>query len=388
MIAHLFKYIWNQKRRNFLILLEIFFSFIILFAISSLIIYHYQIFKEPTGFNYKNVWVIDIDWKDTKFEKVLSLLPEIKKRIQSFQEVVGVSYSRANSPFSGSTTNTTITRGKIEMESDRFSVDEDYAKVMQLPLLKGRWFNASDTVGGRRVIVINTALKEALFPQENALGTKVIINKKEHTIIGLIGNYKYRGVLLQNRSGFFSLPKKEQFYLSNIMINVKPGVAADFENKMLKSINAIAPDWVFEVDYLENKQKDKRLQVLLPIIIFLIICGFLIFNVALGLFGVLWYNINNRRGEIGVRRAMGATYNDIAFQFVGEILVIATLSILLGLFFAIQFPLLKVFDVPMSVYLGGIGLSIVFIYLLVVACALYPSTQAATIQPAEALHED
>ncbi|HEY0176662.1 MAG TPA: FtsX-like permease family protein, partial [Pedobacter sp.] len=122
--------------------------------------------------------------------------------------------------------------------------------------------------------------------------------------------------------------------------------------------------------------------------ILLVISGFLIFNVALGLFGVLWYNISKRRGEIGLRRAIGASAVSVYGQLVGEALVLATFSLIIGSFFAVQFPLLHVFDLPASVYLTSILLSILFIYLLVIICSLYPGKQAAAIHPAVALHED
>jgi putative ABC transport system permease protein len=118
------------------------------------------------------------------------------------------------------------------------------------------------------------------------------------------------------------------------------------------------------------------------------VAGFLIINVALGLFGVLWYNINKRKGEIGLRRAVGATGNSILWQLVGEAIVLSTLSLILGSFFAIQFPLLNVFDLQANIYITAIGLAILFIYVLVVACAIYPGKQAAAIYPAVALHEE
>jgi putative ABC transport system permease protein len=118
------------------------------------------------------------------------------------------------------------------------------------------------------------------------------------------------------------------------------------------------------------------------------VAGFLIANVALGLFGVLWYNINKRRGEIGLRRAVGATGTAISMQLVAEALVLSSLSLILGSFFAIQFPLLNVFDLPSGVYLSAIALSVIFLYLLVIICALYPGKQAAGIYPAVALHEE
>jgi putative ABC transport system permease protein len=72
--------------------------------------------------------------------------------------------------------------------------------------------------------------------------------------------------------------------------------------------------------------------------------------VALGIFGVLWYNINKRRGEIGLRRAVGATGNDISKQLVGEAFVLCTMSLILGLFFVVQFPLLGALQLPPENY--------------------------------------
>jgi putative ABC transport system permease protein len=71
-----------------------------------------------------------------------------------------------------------------------------------------------------------------------------------------------------------------------------------------------------------------------------------------------------------------------------EALILATFSLIIGSFFAIQFPLLNVFDLPAGVYLTALVLAILFIYLLVLICSLYPGRQAAAIYPAVALHEE
>jgi putative ABC transport system permease protein len=122
--------------------------------------------------------------------------------------------------------------------------------------------------------------------------------------------------------------------------------------------------------------------------ILFIVSGFLIVNVMMGLFGILFQNIQRRKGEIGIRRALGATKNDILRHFVGETLVLTTFGVLLGVFFAIQFPIMRVFDVEASLYVVSILMAIVTIYVLVTICAFYPSKQASQIFPATALHED
>ncbi|MDB5239453.1 MAG: macrolide transporter permease [Spirosoma sp.] len=68
--------------------------------------------------------------------------------------------------------------------------------------------------------------------------------------------------------------------------------------------------------------------------------------------------------------------------------VLATFALVLGLLLAGQFPLMNVFDLDTGVYLMAMAASVLIIYLLVTLCAVFPSRQAATVQPAVALHEE
>ena len=167
-----------------------------------------------------------------------------------------------------------------------------------------------------------------------------------------------------------------------------PSVSAEFEAQLSKSIQNMGKNWTVQINHLDEMKKEKNHEIVIPMIVAFIVCGFLILNVAFGLFGVLFQNINRRRGEIGLRRAIGASAGNISTQFIAEMAVLATFSVVLGLFFAIQFPLLKVFDVAPSVYLIGILLAVIAVYSIVVLCAWFPSRQAAAIQPAMALHEE
>lgn len=147
-------------------------------------------------------------------------------------------------------------------------------------------------------------------------------------------------------------------------------------------------DGNIEIQHLTDMRYERNRMMRVPFIIFIIIATFLIINVALGIFGVLWYNINKRKGEIGLRRAVGASGWAISWQLVAEAVLLATLSLILGSFFAIQFPLMKTFNLPAENYITAFIFSILFIYGLVILCSLYPGKQAAAIYPAEALHED
>ncbi|HLX91849.1 MAG TPA: FtsX-like permease family protein, partial [Puia sp.] len=90
----------------------------------------------------------------------------------------------------------------------------------------------------------------------------------------------------------------------------------------------------------------------------------------------------------GLRRAVGASGRSVSSQLVSEAMIIATFSLILGMLLAIQFPLLHVFALASDFYLIAMGFAILFIYLLVLICSLYPGRQAAAIYPAVALHEE
>ncbi len=192
---------------------------------------------------------------------------------------------------------------------------------------------------------------------------------------------------MENTPCVFAL-QDENSYDNTILIKVRPGTDANFEAQLTKDIITMTKDWSVEVSYLTDQRQNQSNLTLVPVIIFLIISAFLLSNVVLGLFGIMNLNIARRRDEIGVRRAMGATKGNIRTQFVGEMWVIATFGIIIGLIFAIQFPIMNVFDVASGVYLMAILVSVAIIYLLVTICAYYPSRQAAKIRPAMALRED
>ena len=272
-------------------------------------------------------------------------------------------------------------------------MQDEYKEVLRLKMREGRWFGPQDDASRHEPIVINGMLKQKLFGEEEAVGKLIPINDSINYIVIVVMDY-YRAYSEYNADepGFFTrinLQKKNESRLwGSILLRVKPGKGVAFEEKMVKELSGIARNWTIEVSTLEKMRQSKAKLTLIPLIALGVVCGFLIFNVALGLFGVLWYNINKRYAEIVLRRAMGATAGQIYKQFLGKVVVVTTFGLLLGCFFAVQFTLLGVFNLSPEVYITAILTAIAFIYMLVISCALYPSRQAAAIHPATALHEE
>lgn len=398
MIKHLFRLMWNKKRGHVLLIVEILAAFLVLFGVTSLITYNLGNYRQPLGYDYRDAWTISFDARGMSDTAASDLMRQLKARTQAYSEVQAVSLFSNNTPLSQSHSNTDIFYGKIRQHTDRFHTDRDFARTLNVPVREGRWFDPSDEGEGVKPVVINQPLREALFGTGQAVGKLVsfsdpfdknVDDNEKFRVVGVIGNFKSRGEYQRNDPGVFEYVRESKpHWLRTLIVKVAPGTDASFEAKLMKDYAAMTKDWNVDVSYLEKQRKTTQNITLVPVLIFLIVSGFLLINVALGLFGVLNLSIAKRRSEIGVRRAMGATAGIITAQFVGEIWVLATFGVLIGLIFAAQFPILRVFDLEPGVYLSAIGVSALVIFAIVTLCAIYPSLQAARVQPSVALHEE
>jgi putative ABC transport system permease protein len=394
MIRHLFKLIWNKKKQNLLLMSEILVSFLVIFAVFSLIVYDYQNYMKPMGFDYENRWVISYNnTLQTKSSDSLKLFYEtIRQTLKAMPEIEDVTYTSQNYPFSNTTNTTGLNYKNVRLRRvNQFTVEDSYKNVLNMKVLEGRWFEKQDDVSKDRRIVINASLREKLFGREKAVGAVIgdEDQKSKLQVIGVVEDTKFKGDYTAMGDALFSRADTASFrWMGHLLVKVKTGASAAFEGRLYKVMAGAMKNANIEIAHLSETRRLRNRFFLIPLVVILIVAGFLIINVALGLFGVLWYNINKRRGEIGLRRAIGASGRSVSKQLVSEALILSTFSLIIGSFFAVQFPILNVGDIQASVYLLALLFSILFIYLLVLICSLYPGRQAAAIYPAVALHED
>lgn len=402
MIKHLFKLIWNKKKANLLISIEILLSFLVLFAvvtIGALNIYRY---KQPLGFTYNDVWLVSIDtrlsfdstYNEVKKTTVRQLLLAIKQ-LPEIKELT----TWAIPPYSGyrSTWADDVNGKRVVIWIHNAS--EDAKNVLGLHLTEGRWFEENDKSLNWTPVVINEHLRQEWFGNESPLGKNPYPagdhastgkRSKDYRIVGVITDLRKDGEFSELANvciEYLDIEKTTQAVSSNLLIKVKPGTNAMFKEKLDKAMASTAKGWSFDIKTLEDMRRDDFKQHITFMITVGLIAGFLLLMVALGLIGVLWQNVSRRTNEIGLRRALGSSSKQVYWQILGELLVLTTFGLLIGTAIIIQFPLLNLIDViPANIYATGLLISTILMYLLTVMCGLYPSWLAMDIEPAEALH--
>jgi putative ABC transport system permease protein len=206
MKKHLFKLIWNRKKRNCLVIIELFLSFLVLFGIAVTVIAGLKNYNSPRGFSYENVWLLKMNWHGGFFDDnydTRELINNILIEMKNHNEIENFTWTSSNTPFSGSGWSSGITLKGKQFYYDVFYTDDNFMDVMNLRLLEGRWFNREDDASTITPVVINRMMKEDIFEDDNVINLTFGDDDRDYQVIGVVENYRYRGEFEEPRYNIF-----------------------------------------------------------------------------------------------------------------------------------------------------------------------------------------
>lgn len=394
MIRHLLKLTWNRKRMNALIILEIFFSFLVVFGVVTAGVFLWSNYRSPLGYSWQNVWNVRVDLvgqieeTDARHAETFKLL---LAEVRSMPAVEAATGSELPPYLNGAWINSTTIKGvgPVDMEID--NVTPGFDEVMGLDLVEGRWFRKGDEALGWDPVVIDQDLARVVYGNESPVGRQLgepDSSEKPRRVIGVVSDYRKAGELSANNNFMFQLNRLGETDRppGNIMIRVRPGTTVQFEETLTKRLQALAPEGTFEVKPLSDMRAANFRERLSPLAVGGIVAFFLLIMVGLGLIGVLWQNLLQRTRELGLRRATGASRSSIRTQLVLEQLLLTSFGVLLGTVLVLQIPILDLIGfVSEGVFVTGMVVSMIVIFLLALLCAVHPSQMASRVPPAEAL---
>jgi predicted permease len=210
-------------------------------------------------------------------------------------------------------------------------VSDGYLRAMGIPLRAGRDFTPADNPSSPRVIIINESLARRLWPGEDPLG-KIVRADVERQVIGVLQDVRHLA-LERESGGEMYLPIRQSNDYSSVTMVVRgsqsPTALTSDTRAALKLIDPNLPTNEFRPlqELVDRSVSPRRFIVLL-------LAGFAAFALilaALGIYGVISYSVNQRKHEIGIRLALGASALDLQKLILGETLKLAAIGMSVGL---------------------------------------------------------
>jgi predicted permease len=332
---------------------------------------------------------------------------KIRERLlQAMREIPGVtSVALAfSTPFQGglpinafTLENDTLPPGAPQPGAYRVIVTPGYLETLGLTLLDGRFYEEADTAPGRRLFVVDQSFARKFFPNRPAVGGRFAFGPRPAKpedwphIIGVVKDVPHNGV--EEKSG--------NPFIYQIMQGGRPGgltlflrtarPAGDVVAALRNQVRTIDPALpLFDAGGLEeavDSSFDNRRAVMLLLAAF---AGLALFLSALGIYGVLAYDVSQRTREIGVRSAIGASRGQIAGLILRQGLWKGGIGVVLGLIGAALLSrsmttlLFNVRPTDPAVY-AVVSLVLVAVALL---ASYLPARRASRIDPLVALREE
>jgi putative ABC transport system permease protein len=358
--------------------------------------------KRPSGADEANIVVIDNQWVGTPPDQVARQQADLA----ALRSLPGVqdAFATNSVPLTDSGSSTGISLHPDQKTATASAAlyfgDEHAIAALGLKLIAGRNFNSdevSDKVGyndlkAPAAIIITKGLADKLFPNANAVGQSIYDQflKGQVPIIGVVDRLQVPWVEAGGFGGGFndnSIIQPFRFispYPILYVLHAQPGQAAAviqaapkrlFDISRARIIGKTRPMTVLRTEIYKD---DKGLVVILGVV-----CAALLAVTAFGIVGLTSYWVAQRRRQIGIRRALGATRNAIIQYFQTENLLIAGAGAAIGVALAVSVNLWMVSAFAMQRLNTGYTLiGAVVVMLLGQAAVLWPAMKAASIPPA------
>ena len=278
------------------------------------------------------------------------------------------------------------------------TVSLDYFRVLHIPLVRGRFFEAGDKLDAPRVCIVSERLAKAVWPNEDPLGRKLRMGgpgstadpEDWMTVVGVVGDVRHQA--LEREAGpdlykpSLQLAWKQMHFLVRAKTNPLSLVPA-----IRREIAAVAPDvGAFNFVSLEQEVANSLWQSRLRGWLLAFFSLVALALAATGLFGAISYGVAQRTREIGLRMALGATRAGVIRLVLGQ----GMRAVVVGLGVGIGSALILSRILSASLFgISGNDLTSYAIACLVLAAtaflaALIPARRASQVNPMEALRTE
>ncbi|MCC6571486.1 MAG: ABC transporter permease [Chitinophagales bacterium] len=293
-------------------------------------------------------------------------------------------------------------RDKKTYKAQLSAVTADYGKVFQLDIARGRFLSAMEVNNGLNVCVIGGEIAEKLFKNnDNPVGLQLRIAGKPVQVIGVIAKkgqdllgFNYDKVVIVPLNYYERNFSYEPYQVDmTLEVRTRPGVSLEaLKNELIGIMRAsrkLRPSQEdnFSVNQLSVIAKgfdgvfDSLGMVKWVIGAFSLIVG------GFGIANIMFVSVSERRPIIGIKKALGATRNDILLEFLIEAIFLCMMGALVGLLLVYIMCIFatKASGMDFVLTAGNVGIAFGISFLLGILAGIIPAYMAAKMEPVDAI---
>jgi predicted permease len=266
---------------------------------------------------------------------VRRFVDEARRRAAALPGVAAVAIA-SNHPLDAGYTSSISVVGR-EAEADAWPepairrVDHGYFAALRVPLLAGRTFQATDETDAAPVMLINEAARRRFFATQDPLGQLVVLWGRQRAVIGVVGDERIYG-LAQNTPPSVYLPLTQAPATGGTILIRARGDAAALIPDVRAVVRALDPALpLFGVEPLIQTISNSLGQRRFTMVVLGVFALLALTLAAIGVHGVLSYNVVQRTHEIGVRLALGADSRSVRGLIMSQAARLAAAGVALGM---------------------------------------------------------
>jgi len=274
--------------------------------------------------------------------------------------------------------------------ADFVAISPNYFHVMQVPLLRGREFSAADSESGAKVCAISVSLAQQLFPNENALGQRILIGYPASTareIVGIVGDVKDSDLAARESAQIYVPFVQNPFWAADIAVRShgNPSALGGVLRAQIREIDSALP--VAEVRPMAEVIGSSVAQPRFRTALLSLFGAAALLLAAIGIYGVLAYTVAQQTREIGIRMALGANPGRVMRLVLARVLRLAGAGTVIGVLAALMLTQLLnslLFDVSATDPLTFAAVAGLLLGVALLACYV-PARRATHVDPMVAL---